>query len=304
MARLFGAKKQPRVESRVLGDSSVAARVGGDLDIRGYSVVKLLDSVAVAGLLNDLPILRASRSIAKTDHAGNGFEFHASPLDPDVHYRREALRIVKSYLYQPVVALVGPHTVHSGGCFIKLPLSGLVSLHQDWTITDGARALNVWCPLVDVDDRNGGLRVVEGSHRLFPNISAPAIPPYFHAYSDTLRKRSRLLELTAGEAVIFDSTLLHWSKANSSRHMRPVAAFNCVPFGAAQLFYRATANGAGFQVFDMSGDRFTEHSALDLFGGELRAPSLGFIDDPNRPVSLARFEDARSTRLGASLSLS
>ena len=63
---------------------------------------------------------------------------------------------------------------------------GAMGTHQDWTFVDERRfrSVTVWCPLVDVEQRNGALELLPGSHRILTHARcSPSLP---ETYQDPL----------------------------------------------------------------------------------------------------------------------
>ncbi|HMU99362.1 MAG TPA: phytanoyl-CoA dioxygenase family protein [Chitinophagales bacterium] len=89
--------------------------------------------------------------------------------------------------------------------------------HQDWTIVDESKfvAINIWTPLIDTTPQNGTLYVVPKSQaqKKF-SLRAPTIPFYFLNYLDTVIKCSEPINARAGEAVILNQSLIHYSSPN------------------------------------------------------------------------------------------
>jgi phytanoyl-CoA hydroxylase len=98
--------------------------------------------------------------------------------------------------------------------------------HQDAGYTsaqaDILRMVNVWTPLVAVNEHNGCMQFVPGSHRQgvvphekeehYLNISAAHIKP--------VEDRAIPLELDPGDVVIFSNLLFHRGLPNHSSHIR------------------------------------------------------------------------------------
>lgn len=80
----------------------------------------------------------------------------------------------------------------------------------------------IWCPLLDVNNEHGALKVIPGSHRLQNKLN--------FAYKTTnfnLDEKRKILEkfgvsfnLKAGEAIIFDARIIHGSDPNKSKVCR------------------------------------------------------------------------------------
>ncbi len=103
---------------------------------------------------------------------------------------------------------------------IKEPgLKNIVPPHQDWTFVDEREfcSLTVWTPLQDVNEENGGLGVIPGSHRLFDHPRSSPSPQSRSPLSDhifTLFPYVQMIDLKAGETLIFDNRLIHASPPN------------------------------------------------------------------------------------------
>jgi ectoine hydroxylase-related dioxygenase (phytanoyl-CoA dioxygenase family) len=106
----------------------------------------------------------------------------------------------------------------------KNPL-GIVPPHQDWTFVDEQKywSATIWCPLVDVDITNGGLGVIQGSHRFYdhirPSPSPQYEPPFKHLVS-SIFPYLKIIELKAGQALVFDNRSFHGSPPNTTEQSR------------------------------------------------------------------------------------
>ncbi len=264
----------------------------------GYVVVRLISPDEAAVCRAQLDEVRA----------GGGFEpnsegdraYHISLMDPDLGYRRRARLFAERLLAERVGALLDDYRFLTGGLLIKPPGASEIAIHRDWTMTPTPDevALNCWCALVDTDARNGGLALLPGSHRLVPNIEAPGLLPFFFAYGDRLKARSVSVELGAGEAVIFDYRLLHWSSANSSGALRAAVSAAFIPRRSRAVLFLSEADGGErrFRIVEPADQEWIDPIAAGLEGIPAGARTIGFIADDNRPVSLAEFERLLATR--------
>ncbi len=113
--------------------------------------------------------------------------------------------------------------------------------HQDWTFVDETRghgSIHIWCPLEETGDQNGNLCLVPGSNRLrrYPRlaeVSPSAYKPYWHA----LRQAERAVPTALGEAIFFDSAVVHASSINRTDSLRLVASAIVVPRSATPVLY-------------------------------------------------------------------
>lgn len=101
----------------------------------------------------------------------------------------------------------------------KAHTSGDIDLHADSTLLLNHQLephYAIWVPLVDVDERNGCLTVIPGSHRYQRAIYGGSFRGRQESQKELLRHSELPIRLRAGQAVIFDNNLLHNSTANST----------------------------------------------------------------------------------------
>jgi ectoine hydroxylase-related dioxygenase (phytanoyl-CoA dioxygenase family) len=98
---------------------------------------------------------------------------------------------------------------------------GVVPPHQDWTFVDEERywSASIWCPLVDVDLDNGGLGVIRGSHRFYDHVRPSPSPQYEPPFKNQLFSifpYLQVIEMKAGQALVFDNRTFHASLPNTA----------------------------------------------------------------------------------------
>ena len=84
----------------------------------------------------------------------------------------------------PLADLLDDHRLFNTSILVKWPgQDGAMGTHQDWTFVDEDRfrSVTVWCPLVDVEQRNGALELLPGSHRILTHARcSPTLPETYH----------------------------------------------------------------------------------------------------------------------------
>lgn len=112
--------------------------------------------------------------------------------------------------------------------------------HQDWSIVNENEfvAINIWTPLIDTYPDNGTLYVVPQSQaqKKF-SLRAPTIPFYFLNYFDTVVKCSEPMNAKAGEAVILNQSLIHYSSPNIKEDIRIAITSGIKSKNAPMNFY-------------------------------------------------------------------
>ncbi len=78
----------------------------------------------------------------------------------------------------------------------------------------------IWCPLRDVDEKNGALCVIEGSHKFSHVMFVNGIEWPYMKYMPQFVKKKKILQLKAGQMVLFDLRLIHDAVPNRSNEDR------------------------------------------------------------------------------------
>lgn len=114
-------------------------------------------------------------------------------------------------------------------------------LHQDPTFVDEHQWTSVtfWIPLVDVDDRNGCIHAVPGSHLLSADPRLPYVAFPYADFAERLTACLRPIPMRAGDLLVFHPGLIHASPPNVTGRLRIAAAGQMVPEPAQTFFYRS-----------------------------------------------------------------
>lgn len=123
--------------------------------------------------------------------------------------------------------------------------NSIMPVHQDWTIVDESvfDSITVWMPLVDVDERNGAMRVLPGSHKFSDALRSPTLHGVFQNIHPQIEEKMQWLKVKAGEAVVFSQALLHASPPNLSENERVIATFGLVHEQAKLSFMHRNNEG-------------------------------------------------------------
>lgn len=149
--------------------------------------------------------------------------FYPSTFSQDVTYREtvnsEIQRIGGGWMnnnLQDIKTMFGAFIVKYPG-----PDSAM-SVHQDMTLVDETKytGINIWCPLIDLSDNNGVIQVLPRSHRLTPTYRGSTIPGLYDDVQKEILEYLQPVYLKAGQAVIFDQSIIHYSAANVSDKIR------------------------------------------------------------------------------------
>ncbi|MFM7005940.1 MAG: phytanoyl-CoA dioxygenase family protein [Flavobacteriales bacterium] len=135
----------------------------------------------------------------------------------DAQIRKIGQRSIEHYC-QDIKVVCGAFIVKNKG-----EDSGMC-VHQDMSLVDESiyTGINIWVPLVDLTIENGALFVLRGSHRMVPTYRGSSISECFAPVMDEIIDFLEPVLVKAGEAVIFDQSIIHFSPPNYSEQIRIV----------------------------------------------------------------------------------
>ena len=153
-----------------------------------------------------------------------GFHISLDNIDADLVTR--VGKEIKKVLQPKTDELFDRGKVFTASFVIKEPgLKNIVPPHQDWTFVDENEfcSVTVWTALVDVTEENGALGVIPGSHKLFNHVRSSPSPQSKSPLADhifTLFPFVEIVEMEAGETLIFNNKLIHASPPNLTNEPR------------------------------------------------------------------------------------
>ena len=203
------------IRSRKMKPLFKDAEVQKFFDAEGYAKVPVLNSEEVQLLLDYY------KGLQLKDEAGFGFH-----ISMDVKDKTLVPKILEK-IYEVALPKVSAHFENAkpfvGSFVIKEPNPmGVVPVHQDWSFVEDEEqhcSVTCWVPLVDTNLDNGALGVVRGSHNFFRShrpSPSPQVPSPISEHMFTIFPYLKLVEMKAGEALIFDNRTFHGSPPNSS----------------------------------------------------------------------------------------
>ncbi len=151
--------------------------------------------------------------------------FYPATYSFDKQFRDQMDKGIKSIMSRQIENFFIDIKVVCSSFIVKTPgpNSGM-SIHQDMTLIDESKytGINIWIPLVDLTIKNGALFVIPGSHRIFPTYRGSSIREFFSDVMDEMYDYLHPVLIKAGQAVIFDQSIIHFSPPNYSDKIRIV----------------------------------------------------------------------------------
>lgn len=227
-----------------------SAAFNKQFDENGYIQVPLLNKEDINRLL----------ALVKLHELQFNDPFHTSHFSNDEEYKQRVNDLIIEVVFPKVLPLLNNYRPVFGNFMIKQPDDKrFMPLHADWTYVDEEkhRSVAIWAPLVDVDERNGCLGVIVGSHKVTNKIRGPRITTS-SSKNDRLwvQQVGKLLPTKAGNAIIYDHALLHFSPPNCSSALRPAINLSMVPQDVEVVHYCVPEGETLIQVYRANNPRF------------------------------------------------
>jgi len=181
----------------------------------GYIIVPLLEQKQISRLLSFYKELYPDgvKGFFTTTFANN--EEHRTKVNNEI--RSVSITSLESYFKD--------FKTYFSSYIIKAPgEDSELILHQDMTLVDETifTGINVWTPLIDLDSENGAIQILPKSHRLMPSYRGSSLPDIYDNVKEEVKNLMIPCYLKAGEAIIFDQSIMHYSPPNLSSIERPV----------------------------------------------------------------------------------
>jgi hypothetical protein len=263
----------------------------------GYVVSDLLSAAEVEMLKTQLLKLKPDDEFFPK-HRGSS-DYHCTFLDTNEVYKRAANRLFKETFNPHVERLMNDYHVWNANFYIKQPGAGKFEMHQNWThvVDDKLTSLTIWCPLVDTSEENGTIQLVPGTHKMLPDIATLNLPYYFRDIEEYIANHEMItIPLKAGQCVIFEDGMIHYSDVNKSNAPRLAIQILTGPRHSFPVYYyfNPAAPEKGFEVFEIDDEFFMKNNYFNMLERPQNQKSLGYRENQNKLISLNEYMAAKS----------
>lgn len=250
----------------------------------GYVKIPFLDENEVDELLN----------FYYTHQSGLKGGYHSSMFSSSYEYRLDTHQKIKSVIQQKVTSVLDDHKIEICTFLVKDPdHMSRVGLHCDWSLTDESQfqSIILWISLVDVDENNGAMYMLDGSHRDTNSIRGEGIDvPYDQLSDEFVIDNMTLVPARKGEAIIFDLSVLHCSFPNKTSEPRIAFNVGLIPGEAPSLHYYvdSTTSKGMYDIYDAKNDFYLKNKIGTRPTKDLYIGSKPFIFDGLSPEELVK----------------
>jgi ectoine hydroxylase-related dioxygenase (phytanoyl-CoA dioxygenase family) len=168
-----------------------------------------------------------------------------------------------------------------------------VPLHENWAFADERKCftVSIWCPLVESTIENGTLQVVPGSHKRFGEVRGPMVPwELDNIKTEIINNHLVPLETKAGDCVILDDSIVHYSAINKTGDLRLAIQLICIPAEMPSIHYHMNPSVSMEQVevLEVDADFYMQFNPWKNPGNVKRIKTISF---KHRPINEQEFID-------------
>lgn len=243
------------------------------LNDEGFVIVDFLNAKEVLNLLN----------LHNNKHSEDIKGFYTSTFSKDVDYRKEVDSAIQLTMQRGLEYYFENYRVHCGSFIIKAPdEKSELKLHQDMTLVDESKytGINIWIPLIDLNTENGAIEILPKSHRIFKTYRGASLPDIYDGVENLVHQLLQPCYLKAGQAIIFDQSIIHFSPANTSKAARPVInTFITHKDAGIRICYWDKIKKNEIEIFEQASDFMVnfQNFGHDIFSRPSIGTSIGYV---------------------------
>jgi ectoine hydroxylase-related dioxygenase (phytanoyl-CoA dioxygenase family) len=210
-----------------------------EFDRAGYVVVDLLDAPSLERLRSTYFRARDSSTGVNPPGAYNDAYAEFSVIHSRPDFRREAFDVINEVTRPCADRLLVDYRPLVANFVNKPPGTGVVPAHQNWAVVDERRyqSVSVWIALSDCGVEDGAMWMAPGSHR---RLRGPrgmwGLAAFVGIDPEDIESVLTPVPVRAGQAVLLDDAVVHYSPPNRGAEDRLAVQFVMVPSEAEAVF--------------------------------------------------------------------
>lgn len=189
------------------------------LDKNGFVVFDFIDQSIVNKFIQD-------NNLRNLGYINKEYKYQTSAHEKDITKRKNISDKIFNEVQSAFNKKIKNYTIF-GSIFAnkRAHIESFVSPHNEWSIVDENkyRVYSLWIPLVDITLKNGPMFVLPGSQygKHYKEIRPINTPCFFDGYDEYIKKNSVPILMKAGQGLMFNQSLIHFSTPNFSTKVRP-----------------------------------------------------------------------------------
>lgn len=161
-------------------------------------------------------------------------------IDKNSDYKQQVFDMITKSFEKHVDKYLSEYKPIIANFIRKKEDGGEVPLHQNWAFADEheCATVSIWCPLVDSNKENGTLEVVPGSHKRYGEVRGPMIKSELAGIQQEILDKYMIpVETKAGNCVILDDSIVHYSSPNQTDGLRLAIQLILIPKEVNSIHY-------------------------------------------------------------------
>ncbi|MEQ3656631.1 MAG: phytanoyl-CoA dioxygenase family protein [Dokdonia sp.] len=216
-----------------------------DFREKGYVIVPFIEEEAIASLTEDYfrTLDESGGRLGPADEkfsSNQEITYDFTFIDKNIAYKEKVFDLITAVFKSHTTTLLDNYKPIIANFIRKKTDGGEVPMHQNWAFVDEEKytSVSIWCPLVDSNRENGTLEVVPGSHKRYGKTRGPMIKSeLLEIEDDIIRDFMVPLEVKAGQAVILDDSIVHYSSPNHTSDLRLAIQLIMIPEEVPSIHY-------------------------------------------------------------------
>jgi hypothetical protein len=249
--------------------------------------------VVVPSLLNRLETEKLSSLCQQGKNDSSGF-FYTTHFSSDPAYKQQVHDAITAVVFPRATSYLNNFAPLFANFMIKNPdPKNAMDLHADWAYVEEPEhhSVSIWIPLVDVNEENGCLGIIEGSHKILNAIRGPLIHQTSRQRDNLwVKKYGKLLPMKAGDAILYDHALLHYSPPNKTSSVRPAINLSAAPANVQWIHYCMPEHAKAIEKYRVPDTNFF------IRYNHFQRPETGTPIE-TLPADTVQFIDAKMERL-------
>jgi ectoine hydroxylase-related dioxygenase (phytanoyl-CoA dioxygenase family) len=232
--------------------------VDGYIHLKGFLSAAEVEALKAA-YFELLPESGGAMSGDETDFKNtNEITYDFTFIDRNSAYKQKVFDRIEAAFAAHFEPILADYTPIIANFIRKEADGGEVPLHQNWAFVDEMKytSVSIWVPLVDSNRDNGTLEITPGSHKRFGRFRGPMVPwELDHIKEDIIRDFMVPMNATAGDAVILDDSVVHYSNINTTQGLRLTIQLILVPKNTVSIHYHLDRTVSANEVRVLEVDR-------------------------------------------------
>lgn len=260
----------------------------------GFVIVPFISSEQIDSLFE----------VYKTYYPNGVKGFFSTTFANNVEHRENVNQSIREICMKQIEELFENYKILFSSFIVKAPgEDSRLIMHQDMTLLDEKQfsGINIWCPMVDLNETNGAIEVLPKSHRFFETYRGSSIPDIYDNVNEEVASLMQPCYLKAGEAIIFDQSIIHNSPPNMSDVERPtINTFVAHEDARIKICYwDKDSYGSNIEIFEQEDDFLEkfENFGHNIFCRPTIGESLGLFPYDFPKLTVEQIENELGVRI-------